>query len=289
MIWYAAILCLAVFALRALCYCAGRPDAPLWLQAISYACCGRTFIHDDGPGSGTTGGYDPVLRSPSQFLGSVASGAGSGARRAAAASALLDEEDEEDLYDAEGFADPPPKRSVAKKKKSAQGGGASSRASAAMQPVHEDMEFDADAIYGRSQVLPDSDYDDIAPEDEVGPDDSISVAWYRQQADEPSSVQSVRVPSDIPASTPVTIETPDGTRHAMDVELEGVQDAKELRRGMLRAYNDLAHSKVASKALHVHARLANGTSKLVADDTPLTGEILRAVSFYVWTRTSGLD
>lgn len=40
---------------------------------------------------------------------------------------------------------------------------------------------------------------------------------------------------------PVTIEGPDGERHAMDVDLEGLKSMVELRKGMLQGYRELFH------------------------------------------------
>ena len=82
--------------------------------------------------------------------------------------------------------------------------------------------------------------------------------------------------------TPVTIEAPDGSRHGMDVELEGIGSTAELRRGMLQGYRELLGVQLPMHALRVHARLSSGASVLLTDETPLSASLLSAVSFYVW-------
>lgn len=271
------LLSCLILTLRSLCYCASKPDAPLWLQACSYACCGSAFLHQAG-GSAPTGTYAPVMPSPSVVLGSMVDG-NSGARRAAVASALLDEEDEDDTEEVPDL----------KGDGTASGSGKhrGKTRTAGLAAVDEDgLDFDAEAIYGDSMPLdhdePD-DHDD--PEDDIAPDDSISVVFSKPSHHAATLPQlgSQTAPRQ-PMVTPVTIETPDGTRHAMDVELQGVRSARELRRGMLQGYNELVGTRVASRMLHVHARLASGSSVLIKDDSPLNAEVLRAVSFYVWAR-----
>ncbi|KAL1522419.1 hypothetical protein AB1Y20_017409 [Prymnesium parvum] len=108
---------------------------------------------------------------------------------------------------------------------------------------------------------------------EVAPDDSISVAWFKGQA-EPNEGEQLAVP--------VTLEAPDGTRHAMDVDLDGLQSMAELRRGMLKGYRNLLKVHLPEHRLRVTARLVNGASVLLLDSHPLTTEVLKAVSFYVY-------
>ena len=46
---------------------------------------------------------------------------------------------------------------------------------------------------------------------------------------------------------------------------------------------------VAAAAICVQARLASGASQLLADATPLTDQLLGAVSFYVWAELEPAD
>ena len=87
------------------------------------------------------------------------------------------------------------------------------------------------------------------------------------------------------ATVPVTVEGPDGSRHGMDVELEGLRSMAELRRGMLQGYRELLGISLPSHALRVQARLSNGQSVLLSDSTPLSLAVGQAVSFYVWAST----
>lgn len=87
----------------------------------------------------------------------------------------------------------------------------------------------------------------------MAPDDSISVAWFKGRA-EPNEGEQVRGATAVgpllaareaawralqQPAVPVTLEAPDGTRHAMDVDLDGLQSMAELRRGMLKGYRNL--------------------------------------------------
>ncbi len=106
-------------------------------------------------------------------------------------------------------------------------------------------------------------------EDEVGPDDSISVFGGRE-ADATA------------AEVPVTIEGPDGTRHPAAIWLPGVRSMPQLRRGMLGAYNERLKRTATLEQLRVQSRRADGTTLLLTDLTPLSGGALASVSFYVW-------
>lgn len=64
-----------------------------------------------------------------------------------------------------------------------------------------------------------------------------------------------------PGSKPVTMETPDGTRHAMCADLESVDSVAELERGMLAAYRDLHGIALPASALRIHARMGLGARK----------------------------
>ena len=88
--------------------------------------------------------------------------------------------------------------------------------------------------------------------------------------------------SEMPNTTPATIEAPNGSRHAMDVELDGLTSTAELRRGMLQGYRELLGVQLPPHALRVHARLRSGSSVLLTDETPLSSTVLEAVAFYVW-------
>lgn len=152
-------------------------------------------------------------------------------------------------------------------------------------------QMDVDAIYGMRLAeengpsprydLPHDLEDDM--EDEIGPDDSISVAWFKTHQPHCAPHSAHAAGQIVSRAVPVTIEAPDGSRHAMDVELDGLQSTAELRRGMLEGYRDLLGEQLPAHALRVHARLASGSSVLLLDVTPLTQAILDAVSFYVWT------
>jgi len=137
----------------------------------------------------------------------------------------------------------------------------------------------------------------LVNEDEIGPDDSISVAWFKQVGitdagahahdnDTPGGGGSaVDRRDDYGQVTPVTIESADGAKSGLDVELKGLRSMGELRRGMLQMYRDQTGEQLLLHRLRVHARLANGTSVLLTDTTPLSGSVLGAVSFYVWSST----
>ena len=90
-------------------------------------------------------------------------------------------------------------------------------------------------------------------------------------------------------AVPVTIEGPDGDRHAIEVDLRGIASTAELRQGMLQGYRELLDVPVAAAAICVQARLASGASQLLADATPLTDQLLGAVSFYVWAELEPAD
>ena len=90
-------------------------------------------------------------------------------------------------------------------------------------------------------------------------------------------------------AVPVTIEGPDGDRHAIEVDLRGIASTAELRQGMLQGYRELLDVPVAAAAICVQARLASGASQLLTDATPLTDQLLGAVSFYVWADLDPAD
>ena len=195
-----------------------------------------------------------------------------GSRRAAVASALLDDcdeldEDEEEFpVTAELSTEEALRRQLQKRK---------------------EMEADAKMIYGgklAEEGGPSPRYDlpqglegDFGDEDDIGPDDSISVAWFKQHKPPAASRSAVAA-----RAIPVTIEAPDGSRHAMDVELDGLKTTAELRRGMLQGYREMLGEELPAHALRVHARLVSGSSVLLLDETPLTKDVIDAVSFYVW-------
>ena len=87
----------------------------------------------------------------------------------------------------------------------------------------------------------------------------------------------------------MTVEGPDGDRHAIEVDLRGITSTAELRQGMLQGYRELLDVPVAATAICVQARLASGASQLLADATPLTDQLLGAVSFYVWAELEPAD
>ena len=171
----------------------------------------------------------------------------------------------------------------------------------------EQMDVDAQAIYGmgpaeesgqspRYDLPHDLGGESADIDDEIGPDDSISVAWFKAHKPQPTSAPrpglhgAEAVPSaDAPTrSIPVTIEAPDGSRHAMDVELDGLQNMAELRRGMLQGYRELLGENLPANALRVHARLASGSSILLLDTSPLSQAVINARSFYVWAARDAL-
>ena len=90
-------------------------------------------------------------------------------------------------------------------------------------------------------------------------------------------------------AVPVTIEGPDGDRHAIEVDLRGIASTAELRQGMLQGYRELLDVPVAARAICVQARLASGASQLLTDAMPLTDQLLGAVSFYVWADLEPAD
>ena len=114
--------------------------------------------------------------------------------------------------------------------------------------------------------------------DDIGPDDSVSVAWM--SADEKRAVREET--QQLGAGVPVTIEGPDGSRHAIQVDLRGIASSAELLQGMLQGYRELLEIDIPDGAIRVQARLATGASLLLADTTPLSERLLGAVSFYVW-------
>jgi len=226
-------------------------------------------------------GYAPVVDRSSSTTRLLPTLDGGGAKRAAVAAALLDDCDEADEADLDDF-------DVEEMPVSTKAEPLLRRQTDKMAAELKKMDADAMAIYGMSLAedgrssprydLPHDLEDDPSElDDEIGPDDSISVAWFKaQKPREPT-------PS-VPRAVPVTIEAPDGSRHAMDVQLEGLQSTAELRRGMLQGYRELLGGQLQAQALRVHARLVSGSSVLLLDDTPLTHALLGSIdSFYVWT------
>ena len=51
---------------------------------------------------------------------------------------------------------------------------------------------------------------------------------------------------------------------------------------MLQGYREMLGEELPAHALRVHARLVSGSSVLLLDETPLTKDVIDAVSFYVW-------
>ena len=82
--------------------------------------------------------------------------------------------------------------------------------------------------------------------------------------------------------TPVTMEAPDGSRHAMEVELRGVREMGELRDGFLQAYREHLGVALEAHALRVHARMPTGASVLLTEQMALTDALRDAVSFHVF-------
>lgn len=66
-----------------------------------------------------------------------------------------------------------------------------------------------------------------------------------------------------PGSKRVTMETPDGTRHVMCVDLTAVSDVNDLRSGMLAAYRDLLGVALPPTALRIHARMGGGAHRVL--------------------------
>ena len=273
------------------CICAGVLLRELrrftgWPHARHARMCSRALWGRlcGGRSPGDTTEYAPVVGQ------SPALEAGGGSRRAAAAAALLEdcEEVDEDGLDEEELGTPK----------------AQNQDDHAMLATQEEIDEDAEAIYGMGPAeesgqsprydLPHDLGGDV--DDEIGPDDSISVAWFK--AHKPQQTAPARpglygaepVPSADAAtrSTPVTIEAPDGSRHAMDVELDGLQNMAELRRGMLQGYRELLGENLPANALRVHARLASGSSILLLDTSPLSQAVINARSFYVWAARDAL-
>lgn len=344
------VICLLCRVAAACCRVASRPDAPLWLQACSHACCGALFLghaaiphgrHSIGPTHGAA--YTSVHTNGSV----IGSGVRGGAHRAAAAAAALEEEEDEE-YDDERFIDVDDgwdegwdeagctgtrasscchrstaslRASSASKQQSRSvggrgsggrggGGGGAAAAAAATGGSEDGLEYDARDIYDAPGLdeMPDL-------EDDIRPDDSISVAYFKtlegSGAKPPLHGESVRegeggggagaatmtieVPnttpgtSEMPNTTPATIEAPNGSLHAMDVELDGLTSTAELRRGMLQGYRELLGVQLPPHALRVHARLRSGSSVLLTDETPLSSTVLEAVAFYVWAVLSPDD
>jgi hypothetical protein len=277
----------------------------------------------------------------------IGSGVRGGAHRAAAAAAALEEEEDEE-YDDERFIEVDDgwdegwdeagctgtrasscchrstaslRASSASKQQSRSvggrgsggrggGGGGAAAAAAATGGSEDGLEYDARDIYDAPGLdeMPDL-------EDDIRPDDSISVAYFKtlegSGAKPPLHGESVRegeggggagaatmtieVPnttpgtSERPNTTPATIEAPNGSLHAMDVELDGLTSTAELRRGMLQGYRELLGVQLPPHALRVHARLRSGSSVLLTDETPLSSTVLEAVAFYVWAVLSPDD
>ena len=96
---------------------------------------------------------------------------------------------------------------------------------------------------------------------EIGPEDSVSVAWMQRDGDGSARTPPERrfphhppPPAHAPASegarrgaesgvrheTPVVLEAADGTRHEMAADLDGVASAAELQQGLRQAYNEIS-------------------------------------------------
>lgn len=147
-----------------------------------------------------------------------------------------------------------------------------------------EMDLDARRIYG-VEPLEHNQSDSLTTpqlDEEIGPDDSISVAWYKQHESAANAESSSQTDPDELPVTPVTIEGPDGSRHGMDAQLKGLTSVADLRKGMLQGYRDLLRVDVQPESLHVQARTQFGSSLLLTDEMPLNSEVLHAVSFYVW-------
>lgn len=250
------------------------------------------------------GSYDAVAarRSPS---GAQLFGSDQG--RAAARAGLLDEEDEEDSHEQHAKMNEEKRlnervaarveEALAHARRTAAEQGHDQRQQHVAQqkglaPIGTHMDLDAEEIYG-GQLIHEGEENvmdeypaDLDNDEEIEPDDSISVAWFKTARNTQNGLAAesgdVRAQASSVPPTPVTVEAPDGSRHAMDVELKGLRSSRELRRGMLQGYQELLGVELPSHALQVHARLANGSSILLTDHTPLSQSVLRAVSFYVW-------
>lgn len=240
----------------------------------------------DKPIDQTRREYDEpkVGRSPSTAQLLPSTEAGGGSQRAAAARALLEDCDEEEEDEDE-------------EERGGRDGGAAEHTHLAALAGADMMDGDAQAIYGMRSMEdngPSPRYDlphdlgggdpDGEAHDDIGPDDSISVAWFKAHTPQQAAYAahaSAPGPVAQPRAIPVTIEAPDGSRHAMDVELDGLQSMAELRVGMLQGYCELLGVQLPAHALRVHARLASGSTTLLLDSKPLQ-EALGAVSFYVW-------
>ena len=120
--------------------------------------------------------------------------------------------------------------------------------------------------------------------DDIEPDDSVSVAWMSKE-----ERRAARDGHELGEGVPVTIEGPDGDRHAIQVDLRGIGSTAELRQGMLQGYRELLGIAVPAHTICVQARLVSGASQLLTDETPLTDRLLGAVSFYVWADVSPAD
>jgi len=122
---------------------------------------------------------------------------------------------------------------------------------------------------------------------EIGPEDSVSVAWMQRDGDGSARTPPERrfphhppPPAHAPASegarrgaesgvrheTPVVLEAADGTRHEMAADLDGVASAAELQQGLRQAYTDLLGEVLPPRALRLHARLLNGGSVPLTTD-----------------------
>jgi len=119
---------------------------------------------------------------------------------------------------------------------------------------------------------------------EIGPSDSVSVAWMNssERQDHPA-LDAEAIGLGYQASdTPVTIEAPDGSRHAMNADLLSVGSVTELRGGLLQAYQELLGLTIPVHSLRIHARLRTGASVLLTDDDQFGEAIRSAVSLYAW-------
>jgi len=298
------LVCLLCRVLLSCCRLASRPDAPLWLQACSHALCKTIFVGHAAasPGSAQCG-YISVEPNASgmSLLGldsasAFSVGFGSSGGRAATAMAALDEEEETEHDDSDSGHDfDAPSKDGGMRASVSMGVLCVDRGAAKGRSGHGDsgrggeLEVDGHASFGakrRQEAEENPLFEMLDLEDDIGPDDSISVAHFKRQGIE------IRCTHDSDASTsqlvgqaavtPVTIEAPDGSRHGMDVELEGLGSTSELRRGMLQGYRDLLGIRLPTHLLRVHARLRTGSSVLLTDETPLSAIVLDVVSFYVW-------
>lgn len=234
-------------ALLALCCWARNPKAPFCLRAASHAMCGALFVGANGRQGRKSGRYRPVDLDDS----AMESGA-------------------EELVGRRTTIAPPTFASLRHDALSAHRAHHGDGGGGALFPLDECRScHESAAAASAAEARAANQLEAQALEHEIRPDDSVSVAWMKDDEDmEPLSESAAAA-----QVVPVTIEGSDGGRLAMHAQLRRVPTVVELRRGLAQAYNELLHLNVPLNQLRMHARLASGASVLLKDGMTLTAEV----------------